>query len=237
MNTFKGPFRLIFEDFRLQFYIMTGVTSVLSIFYIVFWILLSSEDTFIGGVNFGPYYTMFIILPILAYMKGLKHIISFGGTRKQFLLSTFINFALFLILSTLVLNGLYLVTEYFARQGITNATLFHMGHLVNVSSPLLYLWIDTLWGIIIFGTGFFIVTIWYCYGTLRMVIGVTVLAILSMSYITFGELSRIINFIIIEHLAFVHILAGVGILMLALSYVIMLNGPLERGKITTAKSS
>lgn len=60
----------------------------------------------------------------------------------------------------------------------------------------------------------------------------TVLNLPIISYVTFGDLSKIITFIISNHLTCIHILAGVAILMLVLSYLIMRNGPLERG--TTA---
>ncbi|MGG3928019.1 hypothetical protein ABET51_18815 [Metabacillus fastidiosus] len=230
MNTFKGPFRIMFEDLRFQFYILAGVTSFLSILYIVLGIFVPSDDKFMVGVSFGPFYGFFLIYPFLFYSKAFKYIVSFGGTRKQFLLSSFLNISLFLIIAVLLLNIFYFLTDYLVSEGISKGTLFHMGDLVSGAGIYLYPWIDLLWGIVLFSISFFLSSVWYYYGTLRTMIGLTAFALLAITFITLGNLNDIISFIIIHHLAFVHILAAVGIVMMILSYFIMRNGPLERGK-------
>ncbi|MEC2074904.1 hypothetical protein [Metabacillus fastidiosus] len=230
MNTFKGPFRIMFEDLRLQFYILAGVTSFLSILYIILGIFVPSDDKFMVGVSFGPFYGFFLIYPFLFYAKGFKYIISFGGTRKQFLLSSFLNIGLFLVMAIITLNSFYFLTDYLVSEGISKGSLFHMGDLVSGANAYLYPWIDLLWGIIIFSIAFFLSSIWYYFGTLRTMIGLTVFALLAITFITFGDLNDIISFIIVRHLEFVHILAAAGIVMMILSYFIMKNGPLERGK-------
>ncbi|MED4531566.1 hypothetical protein [Metabacillus fastidiosus] len=230
MNTFKGPFRIMFEDLRLQFYILAGVTSFLSILYIVLGIFVPSDDKFIVGVSFGPFYGFFLIYPFFFYTKGFKYIISLGGTRKQFLLSSFLNISLFLVMAIIILNGFYFLTDYLVKEGISKGTLFHMGNLVNGAAPYLYPWIDLLWGIILFSIGFFLSSIWYYFGTLRTMIGLTVFALLVITFIAFSDLYGIINSIIGYYVVFVHILAVAGIVMMILSYFIMRNGPLERGK-------
>lgn len=232
MNTFKGPFRLMFEDMRVQFYILTVVTAILSIFYILLGIFVSSEGTFGVGASFGPYYGMYFIYPFLIFTKGYKYILSFGGTRKQFLVSAFVNAAIFIIAGSLVLNGFYLINNYFLNAEISSATLFHMGDLVDGSSIFLYFWVDILWGIFLFGISFLINSAWQYFGAFRMLIGSTVLLLLLTTYVTFGDLSGILEFIIVDHLAFVHVLAGIGFAALILSYFIMKDGPLERGATT-----
>jgi hypothetical protein len=151
MNTFRGPFRVMFEDLRLQFYILTCITVVLSTFYILIGIFVPSEGTFNAGASFGPYYGLFLFYPFLIYTKGFKYIISLGGTRKQFLFSTFASVGIFLISGTLVLNGLYTLNDYLVHRGISSATLFHMGDLIKGSGPLLYYWVYLLWLVLRFG--------------------------------------------------------------------------------------
>ncbi|WP_102275272.1 hypothetical protein [Cytobacillus massiliigabonensis] len=228
MNTFKGPFRVIFEDLRIQFYILTGATLVLSLVYLIIGKILASHDTFTVGASFGPYYSLFLYYPFLAYTKAYKYTISLGGTRKQFLLSTIANTGIFLLMTTLILNAFYLLTDYLANKEIISAKLIHMGDLVKGASPLLYPWIDLLWGIILFGIGLFLCSCWYYFGTVRTMIAATILLILAISYIAFGEISPFIQFMISKHLTFVHILAGISCLLIFLSYFIMRNGPLER---------
>ncbi|CDQ40533.1 MULTISPECIES: hypothetical protein [Virgibacillus] len=231
MNTFKGPFRVMFEDLRVQFYILTTITAVLSIFYIILGMLFSSDGSFNAGASFGPYYGMFLIYPFFIFTKGFKYIISFGGTRKQFLFSAFINAGIFILIGSLVLNGLYVLNNYLIEQGISSGTLFHMGDLVNESGFFLYLWVDILWGIFLFGIGFLINSVWQYFGTFRLLMGSTVVLLLLITYVTFGDISKVIQFIVVDHLAFVHIVAGFGIVAFIISYFLIKDGPIERGAV------
>ncbi|MED3574936.1 hypothetical protein [Cytobacillus praedii] len=228
MNTFNGPFRVIFEDLRIQFYILTVATLVLSIVYLIIGKILSSHDTFTIGASFGPYYSLYIYYPFLAYTKAYKYTLSLGGTRKQFLLSTIANIGLFLLMTTFILNFFYYLTDYLSNQGIISTSLIHMGDLVKGASPLLYPWIDLLWGLILFGIGLFVSSFWFYFGTIRTMVGATFLLVLAISYIALGDIIPFIEFVNNEHLAFVHILAGISCLLIVLSYFIMRNGPLER---------
>lgn len=228
MNTFKGPFRVIFEDLRIQFYILTGATVVLSLVYLIIGKILSSHETFTVGASFGPYYSLYLYYPFLAYTKAYKYTLSLGGTRKQFLGSTIANIGIFLIMTTFILNLFYYLTEYLSNLGIISASLIHMGDLVKGASPLLYPWIDLLWGIILFGIGLFVSSFWFYFGTVRTMIAATLLLVIAIIYFAFGDFSPFIQFMVSEHLAFVHILAGIACLLIVLSYFIMRNGPFER---------
>jgi len=82
---------------------------------------------------------------------------------------------------------------------------------------------------ILFGSAMVIRAIYFNLGTVRTLSGGAALLILVLAAVFFVDLSLLIAFIIAEHLLFVHILAGISLLFMVLSFLIMRNAPLERG--------
>lgn len=225
MNALKGPFRLMFEDMRIQFYILTGITVALWLFFLV---LGMSVDTFMGTL-FGPYYGLFAIYPFLVYNKGYVYTLALGGTRKQFLFSMLAASGLFIVICMAVLNGIYQLNAFLLNQGIINIPLFHMGELVGSANPLLYFWVDLLWCVFLFGVSFGINSVWFYFGTVRFLLGLTGVALVVIAYLAFADLRTLFTWIVENHLVFLHVMGAVGFAAAGLSYVIMKNGPLERG--------
>ncbi|ALX48407.1 hypothetical protein [Lentibacillus amyloliquefaciens] len=222
MNTLKGPFLLMFKEMRLTFYINFGITIALMALYI-FLSYSTGENGDLGSI-FGPFYAVFLIYPFILF-QGYKYILSLGGTRRQFMMATFASVSIYMVLSVLILNGLHLLSQFFIDQG----QMFHMADLVNGSHPLLYIWIDLLWVVFLFGVGIMIKTIWFNLGNVRTLICGAILLMVLITTYTFADLSPFIEFVIVDHLLFVHILAGIAVLFMLLSFLIMRNGPLERG--------
>jgi len=223
MNTLKGPFRLIMKELSVTFYINIGITFALMILH-VFISYYSAENETFGGI-FGPFYAIFLLFPFML-SKAYKSILSLGGTRKQFMFATFLSNGIYIVLSGIILNGLYFLSPLLL---FNEGQIFHMADLVNGSQPLLYLWIDLLWMFIAFGLAMIIHAIIFNLGTTRSLIGGAALLILVLAVGFFADLSPLIEFIIADHLLFVHILAGISLVFMFLSYLIMRNAPLERG--------
>ena len=222
MNTFKGPFRLIIKEMNVTFYINLVVTLALMGLYIFLSFYLAENDML--GVTFGPFYAIFFVYPFIVF-KGYKYILSLGGTRKQFMFATYLSIGIYIVLSGIILNGLHYLSPYLLNEGY----IFHMADLVNGSHPLLYIWIDILWMIILFGVGVIAQSIYFNLGTVRTLSGVAALLIAILATVFFADFSPLIEFIITDHFLFIHILGGISVLFMLFSYHFMKNGPLERG--------
>ncbi|QQK80836.1 hypothetical protein HUG20_13660 [Salicibibacter cibi] len=222
MNTLKGPLRVIIKEVNVTFYINVGVTLGLMALYIFLSFYLGENEML--GITFGPFYGIFLIYPFILF-KGYKYILSLGGTRKQFMIATYLSISIYIILSGILLNGLHFLSPYLLNEGY----IFHMADLVSGSNPLLYVWIDVLWMIILFGVGLIAQSVYFNLGTVRTLIGGAALLIAVLATYFFADLQPLIEFIIVDHLLFVHILAGVSVLFMLFSYLFMKNGPLERG--------
>ncbi|MBY7141566.1 hypothetical protein KFZ56_00285 [Virgibacillus sp. NKC19-3] len=222
MNTLKGPFRLIMKEMNLTFYINIGVTlALMALFTFLSYFNVANETL---GITFGPIYAIFLAYPFILF-KGYKYILSLGGTRKQFMLVTFLSAAIYIVLSAIILNGLYFLSPLLFNEG----ELFHMADLVNGSQPLLYFWVDVLWMFILFGFAMMIQAIYFNLGGARTLIGAAALLMMVLVAVFFADLTPLIEFIFTDHLLFVHILAGISLIFMSLSYLIMRNAPLERG--------
>ncbi|WP_026701921.1 hypothetical protein [Salibacterium aidingense] len=191
MNTFKGPFRLLLKEMRPTFYINTLVTLVLMAFFIIlgFWTESADNSTVAVGVIFGPYYAIFLAYPFIIF-PGYRYILSLGGTRKQFMKAALMSAVLYVLLAMLILNGLHFLSESIVSFGNHSISFFHMADLVNGENPLLYLWVDILWCLFLFGVGMIAKSIWFNFGPLRTLMAVTGLLILGIAAVTFLDLSQ-----------------------------------------------
>ncbi|MBM7632373.1 hypothetical protein [Geomicrobium sediminis] len=222
MNTLKGPFKIIIKEMNPTFFWNVGITIALMGLFIILSFYTDGNEQL--GITFGPFYVIFLVYPFIL-MKAYKCILSLGGTRKQYMIATFLSIGIYLVLSAIILNGLYSLSPYVLNQGY----IFHMGDLVNESNPFLYVWIDVLWMFILFGIGVLAQTVYFNLGTVRTLSVGAVLLIGSLATVFFADLGPLFEFFITEQLAFVHILAGISALFVLLSYLFMKNGPLEKG--------
>ncbi|WP_054706036.1 hypothetical protein [Bacillus sp. JCM 19041] len=229
MNTFKGPFRIVFEDLRIQLFIIGGITIVLSIVYFLLGVFASADEVFNAGASFGPIYGLLLFYPFFFFNRPYQFTLAFGGTRKQFLLAVFSAGAILIVAGGLLLNSLYFLNQFLVDHGYSMGTIFHMADLGESTNPLLYIWIDLLWCTFLFGIGTAMSSLWFYLGTLRTMIVATIVGIGLISYVTFGSLGSFFEFIVMNYLSFVHITGLLGLLGLLFTYLLMRNGPLERG--------
>ncbi|MBM7839933.1 putative membrane protein [Alkalihalobacillus xiaoxiensis] len=222
MNTLKGPFQLISKEMNQTFLINAGITIALMGLFIFLSFYADGNESL--GVIFGPFYVIFLVYPFFL-IKGYKCILSLGGTRKQYMIATYLSVAIYIVLSVLILNGFYFLSPYLLNQGY----IFHIADLVNGSNPFLYLWVDALWLFILFGIGAIAQSIYFNLGAVRSLSVGAIFLLVSLATVFFADLSPIIEFFITEHLLFVHTLTGISGLFVLLSYMFMKNGPLETG--------
>lgn len=222
MNTLKGPFKIVEREMRVTFYISLAIT--IALFALYFFLSFRVEANTSLGAMFGPFYGVFFFYPFII-AKTYKYILSMGGTRNQFFFGTVLAMLMYLVITVLVLNGLYLLSEAIFQ----NAFVFHMADLLHEANLPMYFWIDFLWLFILFGLGMFIQVVYFNFGTPRTLSGAGVLLLAAVAVFFFVDLTPLIEFIITEHTLFVHLLALISLVLMLLSYFLIRNAPLARG--------
>ncbi|MET3504673.1 hypothetical protein [Halalkalibacter oceani] len=233
MNTFTGPFRLMMREMSMTFYINAAITFVLFVFF-----------TFLGFIDaavsesfvlFGPFFIVSLLYPFV-HFKGYHFILSLGGTRKQFVLALYFSVFIYSVTSVALLNLFYYISANIIERISSAANLFHLAELVNSPNWLVYLWVDFSWIFFLFSVGMIAKTIWFNYGTILSLALGTLLLIMSMVLVVFGDISWLSEVIFMNHLQFVTILSGLSIVFLLSSYLFMKNAPLEKGERLIIKS-
>lgn len=222
MNTLKGPFKIVAKEMSLTFYINVGITIALFALYIFLSTQLDGNNML--GLIFGPFYVIFLTFPFI-FFKSYKYILSLGGTRKQFMISSFIAGLLYILAGAVILTILYYAGKLLLQDGY----MFHMADLLDTANPAMYFWIDFLWLFILFGIGMFVQAINFNLGTLRTLVLAGVLILASITAYFFIDLMPLLEFIVNDHLMFIHLLALGAAGLSVLSYFMMRNAPLERG--------
>lgn len=225
MNRLKGPLKIVSKEMGVTFYINTGITIALFALYLFLSFRADSNEHL--GVLFGPFYVIFLVYPFI-FFKSYNFILALGGTRKQFIISSFLSTLIFIVIGTIILNVLHLIGGMTFQSGY----LFHMSDILNDANPAMYFWIDFLWLFILFGLGMFAQVVNFNLGTVRTLSLGAVLLLAGVTAFYFIDLTPLFEFIIMDHLLFVHLLALLSLVMLVLSTLMMRNAPLERGDRT-----
>ncbi len=223
MNTFMGPFRLMMKEMCVTFYINAIITCVLFAFFAV--LALSDVIDSVSFILFGPLFIVFLMYPFVNF-KAYDYILSFGGTRKQFVMALYLSAFLFSAASAVLLNALYFLSTRIAGPSMA---LFHLGRLTNHSSWLVSVWVDFSWLSFLFALGMIAKTFWFNYGKIISLSLATLLLIASILIVTFGNLSWLIELFFLHHLQFVSILFVIALVFLLLAYLLMRDAPLENG--------
>ena len=222
MHTLKGPFKVVFKEMSLTFYINVGITIALFALYIFLSTQLDNNEPL--GLIFGPFYIVFLTYTFI-FFKSYKFILSFGGTRKQFMVSAFISGFIYLVIGAVLLT----VLHYIGEMVFQNGYVYHMADFVNDANPLMYFWVDFLWLFSFFGIGMFAQVINFNLGTLRTLIIAAVIILGLVTAYFFIDLAPLFEFFLTDYMLFLHLFALVSLILLVLSYFMMRNAPLERG--------
>ncbi|WP_462421116.1 hypothetical protein [Salinicoccus sp. Marseille-QA3877] len=225
MNRLKGPLKIVSKEMGVTFYINIGITIALFALYL--FLSFRADGNEYLGVLFGPFYIVFLVYPFI-FFKSYNFILALGGTRKQFIISSLVATLIFMVIGTIVLNVLHLI----AGMTFQNGYLFHMADILNDGNPAMCFWIDFLWLFILFGLGMFAQVVNFNLGTIRTLSLGAVLLLAGVAAFYFIDLTPLFEFIIMDHLLFVHLLALLSLIMLILSVLMMRNAPLERGDRT-----
>lgn len=223
MNTLKGPLRIVSREMSLTFYINTGITIALLLLYMFLSTKLDGSNEMIGLI-FGPFYIVFLTFAFI-FFKSYKFILALGGTRQQFMLSSYIAGLFYILASALVLTAMH----YLGKAIFENGYVFHMADILPNANPAMYFWVDFLWLFILFGIGMFAQVINFNLGAIRSLIIAGIIILGSITAYFFIDLAPLFEFFINDYLLFLHLLALGSLILMTLSFFMMKNAPLERG--------
>src|SRR5699024_10695153 len=100
MNSLKGPLKIVSKEMEITLYIKLALTIALCVLYIFLSTRADSNEML--AILFGPFYAIFLTYPFI-FFKSYKFILALGGTKKQFIVSSFLSTLAFIILCTIIL--------------------------------------------------------------------------------------------------------------------------------------
>src|SRR5699024_22685 len=118
MNSLKAPLKIVSKETGITLYIVIASTIALFGLYVCQTTIAYSTELL--GILFGPFYAIFLAYSFI-FFKSYKFILALGGTRKQFIVSSFLSTLAFIIICTIILNVLYLISGMTFQNGF----IFH----------------------------------------------------------------------------------------------------------------
>ena len=234
MKSLHGTIRLVSEDtlYFLGKFLFLYITIPLMVFWVIIGYIYGLGDNVVAAIS-GPSYFFIVFFAISGYKSLYRTAIGMGSTRVQLLKVYYGVGTLAVILSITFLDVLqYILKTLYLRWEI-GANILHPGViLVDGYDFFVYLWIDLMFGLFLFGVPFLLFSIYYRLGMQK---SITILMVLSAIFMFFhygGYLSNSMEWFLgldLEALRMTLItllgLCGTGALLL--SYPIMRNAPLK----------
>lgn len=219
MNHLKGPVSIILKDFKLQFYIFTAITALLVAIYTMIGYYISPENfhPFISG----PIYGILLMLPFFMFGDAFKSTVGLGGTRTSYLTSLMMSNLLFIISLMIVHNVLFQLSEFITVKTESTTQIFHLASLFGATNAFTYFWVDILIGIFFVGTGTIVAAALYRFGYIWMLAIAISLSVILFLWITLGDISGVLKWTWENMFLSLHLLGGVGIVSLVLTYPLM----------------
>lgn len=228
MNSIRGTYQLVFDEFNWYFKIFSLITLLLSVVYlfvsIIFKIPLQS-----GAALFGPIYGGISTFAVAGLVIPFQVAIGLGSTRSQFLKSYNVMAVVMVITSITYLNILYFIMKVLLDKGINSFHFYHPAELVSSEYHFFtYYWIDLMVGFIILGLSSFIAVLVRRLGILYFLIVLVLLSILvtflSINGISSDFFTWIIKIKPINLFTFIGLL---GMALQSLTFPLMKNAPLK----------
>ncbi len=142
----------------------------------------------------------------------------------------YLNGLLFVVTSVIVLNVLYQLATLIYNQGLGTTKIIHIGQLIESSNGFIYLWLDTLVALFLFGFSFLIASITFRFGLTKSLVGATILLLALVIWVTFADITPLIDFIVSNTFTFFQVIGLIGVVAFVATYPIMINAPLTSAR-------
>lgn len=231
MSSWKGVFRLLFEDVSWYFgkLLLLCVTVPVTIVWIIIGIFFELNDTTIAAIS-GPTYGFVALFSILGFKPLFALAVASGSTRGQFM-KVFYCVGLAVISFTILCLNVFqyvLVTVY--KQYMVEAQILHPARLFlkeyHFSS---YLWVDLMFGLALFGLTTLVYIILYRVGFTRSLVMFMSVTIIGL-FLYYGKIiPSIFNGFWVEMSAMevVTFIGAMSLLALFATYPMMRHAPLH----------
>ncbi|MGG3575318.1 hypothetical protein ABES80_23110 [Bacillus gobiensis] len=226
-GTLKGTAMLVYRDMKYQFVMFSLITLFVAFVFLMIGLFI--ETPIQAGVIFGPFYGLIAVYGGSAYVTSFRYAMGFGSTRTLFLKVFYTLGILFVIVVMLFLNILYFIMEGLYNLGVTRVSLFHIGNVTSFQKGFFpYLWVDIMIGIVLLGLVFFVTSLWYKYGFMRISIGSIILGVIAFLLLyNIGFQAAFQWMAHINHFTLFTGIGLVGLITLFSTYLFMRNAPLS----------
>ncbi|GGH23172.1 hypothetical protein [Paenibacillus segetis] len=231
MSSWKGVFRLVFEDVYWYFgkLLLLYITIPLTIVWILLGIFFGLNDTTIAAIS-GPTYFFVAGFSILGFKQLFVLAIASGSTRTQFMKVFYCLSLAVISLTILCLNVCQFVLVTVYKQSMVEAQILHPARLFLKEYQFLpYLWVDLMVGLALFGLTFLVNTILYRVGFTRSLVMFMSVTIIGL-FLYYGKfLSNIFNGFWVEMNAMevVTLIGAVSLVAIFATYPMMRHAPLH----------
>ncbi|MGY5343625.1 hypothetical protein ACXFAU_14385 [Paenibacillus glucanolyticus] len=231
MNATLGTYRLIYEDARwfigklLLLYVTLPLTAV--------WIIIGTFelDNTLATIAAPGYFFFIPFYGIMGFKSILPIAVGLGSTRTQLLRSFYAVGVSTVVMYFVILNVVHLLLMTLYERGISTVSTLHVGLLYSSEYQFFaYLWIDLMFGFLLFGGVFFIYCVMYRLGMTWTLVGVMAIGITAMFLFYSGALDAPIAWLSTLNVNAMtgFTIAGIaGLLALLVTYPMMRNASLQ----------
>jgi hypothetical protein len=237
MNALNGTTRMVYEDARwlMGKFLLLFITVPIMAAWIVLGLFVDLGGADVVSAISGPAYFFIPTFAIMGFKSLFPVVIGMGSTRKQFLKSFYSVGVTAVVVSLLFVNvGHYVLIRM-------NHNILHPGAFFEVDYHfLVYLFIDIMVGLFLFGIAFLTYSIWHRLGLIRSAMILMAVAITGMFLYYGGSLDSMFSWIgtldfdamiignIVNLGTIAIILLGVlGLIALFITYPLMRNASLQ----------
>ncbi|GGI39491.1 hypothetical protein [Mammaliicoccus stepanovicii] len=225
MNNLKGSFSIIFKDLRLQIYTFTIVLLVLAGVYVAIAIFNELEN--FKPVISGPIIGILGFMPLFLFGDPFKASIELGATRKQYILSAWISYIIFVFIMLAIHELIIFIIDLMTKFTDVNLDLARIGDLVPNINGFDYAWIDFLTVMFLAGICFLVAAIIYRVGIIPTLIGLFAVGVVIFVWIVVGDVNPLVNWVFDHAYQTFHILGLAGLISALLIYPLMIRVTLK----------
>ncbi|WP_455675707.1 hypothetical protein [Pradoshia sp.] len=232
MNAAYGTNRLIYEDTRwaLGKQVILFITIPLASLWFLLGLFVNLEYHDVITIIWGPIYYFICHFAAAEFRKALPIAVGLGSTRKK-CLTSFIMIGLTGVAVTLfIINGLEYFLVLLGEKGIISIDVKHIASFIYADYQFFSFYlIDLAIGFFLFGTFLLLSSIHYLVGFMKMSITLVIFSVLFIVPYYLGTLDPLFNWIMaLETATIFTMIGGAGMIATVLSYLLMLNAPLEK---------
>lgn len=232
MSAFKGNLYMLYHDawWTLGRVLFLYIILPLMALWVLIGLLFDLSPDVMTTISI-PVYANVAIFALIGFKPLYLFAVGMGSTREQYLKSFYLVCLIAVFAVMLMLNICQYILKVVYQQIFGWSNIFHPGLLVQPDYHfMVYLWVDLMVGLFLFGLTFLVYSIWYRLGTSKMLI-IAMIIFSGLALLYYGEtlntwFNRLTD-LNITPLNYFNIFGAAGLIILSLTYPLMRNAPLQ----------